>query len=93
MARTYRFQPRVSPETRAAIEEYAEVMGIPPNSAVSQLLEQAAPGLVDLTAAMRKANQSPARALREMAQAVHKATEEADQNEMDLTPKKKRKAS
>lgn len=82
----YKFQPAVTPETEKAIREYAAVMGMKANTAVAQLLEASAPGLVELTEAMRMANQSPARALREMAKAIHKASADADQIALDLTP-------
>lgn len=94
--RGYRMQVPVDPETRKAIEDYAEVMGVSPARACAVLLRQAAPGLVELTEAMKKASDSPARAIREMADAIHKANSEADQMAMDLTPKttrRKKKAS
>jgi len=93
MARTYRLQVPIKPETRKAIEEFADAMGISPAQAAAQLLEESAPGMIELAAAMRKANQSPSKALRDMANILHKATEQADQLSMELNPKPKRKAS
>lgn len=94
--REFRMQVPIDPETRKAIEDYAEVMGMAPSRACAVLLKQAAPGLVELTEAMRKVSSSPARAMREMAQAVQKAAQDADQMAMDLSPKttgRKKKAS
>lgn len=84
---TKRLQIPVTPETEKAIRDYAEVMGMTVPAACSKLLEQSAPGLVDLTKAMRKAHDSPAKALRDMAKAVHKIAEDADQISLNLAKK------
>ena len=86
-----RIQVPVSPETEKAIRGYAETMGMSTAAACAQMLEQSAPGLVELTAAMQKAKESPARALREIALAVQKATQDADQLMLDMSPKATRK--
>ena len=90
-ARTYRLQVPVSPETRTAINRYAEAMGISPARAAEQMLEQVAPSLLDLAAAMEKAKQAPAKGVADMAKALNKAAEKADQMALDLTPKATRK--
>lgn len=91
MARTHRLQVPVKPETKKVIEEYAQVMGLSTASACGQLLEQSAPGLQELTQALAHAKESPAKALRDMATAVSKATQEADQIVMELESTKPRR--
>lgn len=86
-----RYQPRVTPETDHAIREYAEIMGMKPNAVVAQMLEQAAPGLVELTNAMRKLQGRPAQGLKDMAKTLEKRAQETQQMAMDLKPRPKRK--
>ena len=91
MARSYRLQVPLKPETRKAVEEYADALGVSPAAAASNLLEEAAPALVELTSALKSVQGSPARALRHAAGALHKATEKADQMLMELEPQKGKK--
>ena len=93
MARTYRLQVPMTPETRKVIEDYASALGTSPPGAAANLLEEAVPALVELTSALKMVQSSPARALKEAAGILHRATEEADQVLMDLEPKPGRKAS
>jgi len=92
MAQTPRIQVPLKPETRAALEQYADAMGLPLSQAAAQLLDQAAPSLLELASALRKAKESPSRAWRESINALNKATERANQIAMDLdTPSRKKK--
>lgn len=98
MPRTYRLQVPIKPETRKALEEFADAMGITVPQAAAQFLEEAAPGIMEMAAAVRKVHQSPSRALKDMADMLGRHIEEADQLAMDLEPKpegkrKRRKAS
>ena len=86
-----RIQVPVSPETEKAITDYAGAMGLSKAAACSQMLEQAAPGLVELTHALKKAQQSPHKALQDMAKVLNKATEKADQMALDMEPVKKQR--
>ena len=90
MTRTYRLQVPLSPEARKAIEEYASALGASPPAAAANLLEESIPALVELTQALKKVQSSPARALKQAAGALHRATEKADQLAMELDPKPKK---
>lgn len=90
--RQRRIQVPLSPETDKALQEYAEVTGLSMAATCAQLLDQAAPGLKELSAAMRKANEHPAAGIRQMARALEKATQDANQIAMDLKGKKPKKA-
>lgn len=90
MARRYRLQVPVSQETRHAIEEYADALGVSPATAASMLLEESTPALRELSEALRSVQGSPARALRAASNALQKAVQEANQVSMDLQPQPKR---
>ena len=90
----YRLQIPVSDETRKAVEAYAEAAGLSQAAAVGQILENAAPTMYQLAAALREAHRAPAKALQDAARVLERATTEAGQLGMDLreeAEKKKRK--
>ena len=93
MAKTPRLQVPVKPETRVALDAYAEAIGVGAAAAAGQLLEESAPALTEIAAALRKAKSSPAKALQKAAATLNKATEEADQLSLELNKKMRKKAS
>lgn len=91
MARKPKLQVTVKPETQKALQEYADALNVSLSAATGRLLDEAAPSVLDLAHALQKLPEAPARAIREAAQMVHKATRDADQILMELDPPKKKK--
>jgi hypothetical protein len=92
-----RLQVPVAPETERALRLYAEAYGTTVPKATADILNNAAPALVELAQAVAEAKRAPSKGIRDMAAQYRKLNQEADQLLLDMSPKatgkKRKKAS
>lgn len=86
MARNPKIQVIVTPETKKAIEDYADALNVSVSAATGRLLDEAAPMLVELAHSLRALPKAPAKAMRDAAKMVNRAADDANQMLMDLSP-------
>lgn len=93
--RSKRIALTVQPETKKILDEYAEALGVTTTTAINSVLNETAPVLAELTAALRAAKQAPAAGLRQAKEMLDRAAHDALQTEMPLdsqTPPKRKRA-
>lgn len=83
----HRIQVPLTDETRKALDNYANASGHSLAKTCGMLLEQAAPSLGELAAAMERAQQVPGKAVRDMAKILQNQIDQTQQGVLDLSPK------
>ena len=82
-----RIQVPVSPKTRKMLQTYADASGQSLARVCEEILQETAPVMAEMADALREAKRAPAKAVRNMADALDKKLAEIDQMKMDLSPK------
>jgi hypothetical protein len=89
----FRVQVPVSPEMRLAYQALADAQRTSLAAVMAEILEQAAPMVLQIASALETAKTAPSRALREMSDALGDLVGDANQMQMDIEDKVTPKAT